>query len=171
MKNSWNHEKYLKSRKICEITKNSWNHKKFAKLWKKNAFFATDWPILLSPAPRPKKEAVHHLCYRRNNPDDPDQLEKQNCCTFFWYWNWANLLIRYFGRFSSFWCWRPKSFYTILHPTHIDKRLKTSFARGAFAAGTLSAARTCTRGRWRRRQTGEAGSEPSRSPSWRSRWS
>ena len=34
-----------------------------------------------------------------------------------------------------------------LYSTHIEKRLKTSFARGAFAAGTLSAARTCTRGR------------------------
>ena len=34
-----------------------------------------------------------------------------------------------------------------LYPTHIEKRFKTSFARGAFAAGTLSAARTCTRGR------------------------
>ena len=34
-----------------------------------------------------------------------------------------------------------------LYPTQIHKHLKTSFARGAFAAGTLSAARTCTRGR------------------------
>ena len=31
-----------------------------------------------------KKEAVFHLCNRRNNPVDPDQLEKQNCCTFFY---------------------------------------------------------------------------------------
>ena len=46
------------------------------KYGEKNAFFATDWPTLLSPAPSPKKEAVHPLCNRRNNPDDPDQLEK-----------------------------------------------------------------------------------------------
>ena len=94
-----------------------------------NAFFATDWTILLSPAPRPKKEAVYHLCYRRNNPVDPDQLEKQNCCTFL-YWNWA------FGVFHHF----DAGDYSLLIqfiPNPYWEALQDQFCQGGVRSGDL----------------------------------